>query len=176
MNSIKSEDLRNVAVIGHGQSGKTSLVSAFLFNSGMVNRLGKVEQGNSVTDYEEEEIEKKISIQASLAYAIQGDNKTNIIDTPGYANFIWEARVALRATETGLIVVSALEGVEVQTEKVFDAATDLNKSVIFVVNKMSKDLADFDKAMETIVESFGKNAVAIQIPIGKGDSFKGVES
>ncbi|MEN8222883.1 MAG: elongation factor G [Acidobacteriota bacterium] len=174
MNSIKSEDLRNVAVIGHGQSGKTSLVSAFLFNSGMVNRLGKVEQGNSITDYEEEEIEKKISIQASLAYAIKGNNKTNIIDTPGYANFIWEARVALRAVETGLVVVNALEGVEVQTEKVFDASADLNKSVVFIVNKMSKDLADFDKTMETIVESFGKNAVTVQIPIGKGESFKGV--
>ncbi len=174
MKTIKSEDLRNVAVIGHGQSGKTSLVSAFLFNSGMVNRLGKVDQGNSVTDYEDEEIEKKISIQASLAYAIQGNNKTNIIDTPGYANFIWEARVALRAVETGLIVINSLEGVEVQTEKVFDASTDLNKSVIFVVNKMSKDLADFNKSMETIVDSFGKNAVAVQIPIGVGESFKGV--
>ncbi len=174
MNSTKSEDLRNIAVIGHGQSGKTSLVSAFLFNSGMVNRLGKVDQGNSVTDYEEEEIEKKISIQASLAYAVIGNNKINIIDTPGYANFIWEARLGLRAVESGLIVVNALEGVEVQTEKVFDASSDLNKSIIFVVNKMSKDLADFDKALESIVDSFGKNAVAVQIPIGKGESFKGV--
>ncbi len=174
MKSTKSEDLRNIAVIGHGQSGKTSLTSAFLFNSGMVNRLGKVDQGNSVTDYEEEEIEKKISIQASLAYVVQGNKKMNIIDTPGYANFIWEARAALRAVETGVVVVNALEGVEVQTEKVFDATKDLNKAVVFVVNKMSKDLADFDKAFESIVGSFGKKAVSIQIPIGKGDAFKGV--
>ncbi len=174
MKSIKSEDLRNVAIIGHGQSGKTSLVSALLFNSGMVNRLGKVEQGNSVTDYEEEDIAKKISIQASLAYAIQGNNKLNIIDTPGYANFIWEARVALRAVETGVIVVNSIEGVEVQTEKVFDAATDLNKSVVFVVNKMSKDLADFDKTMESIVESFGKKCRSCSDPDREGESFKGV--
>ncbi|MEN8153720.1 MAG: elongation factor G [Acidobacteriota bacterium] len=174
MKSIKSEDLRNVAVIGHGQSGKTSLVSAFLFNAGMVNRLGKVDQGNTVTDYEEEEIEKKISIQASLAHAFIGNNKINIIDTPGYANFIWEARVGLRAVETGVIVVNSLEGVEVQTEKVFEAASDLNKSVVFVVNKMSKELANFDQAYESIIETFGKNAIAVQYPIGKGDSFTGL--
>ncbi len=174
MKNTKSEDLRNIAVVGHGQAGKTSLVSAFLFNSGMVNRLGKVDQGNSITDYEEEEIEKKISIQASLAYVLDGNNKINIIDTPGYANFIWEARVALRAVETGIVVVNAIEGVEVQTEKVFDSSSELNKSVVFVVNKMSKDLADFDKTVDSIVESFGKNAIAVQIPIGKGGSFKGI--
>lgn len=174
MKNVKSEDLRNIAVIGHGQSGKTSLVSAFLFNTGMVNRLGKVDQGNTVTDYEEEEIEKKISVQASLAYAFQGNNKINIIDTPGYANFIWEARVGLRAVETGVIVVNGQEGVEVQTEKVFDASAELNKSVIFVINKMSKELADFDQAYESIIEAFGKNSIAFQYPIGMGDGFTGL--
>lgn len=173
MKSIKSEDLRNIAVVGHGQSGKTSLVSAFLFNSKMINRLGKVEQGNTVTDYEEEEIEKKISIQASLAYAVLGNNKINIIDTPGYANFIWEARVALRASETALIVINGLEGVEVQSEKVFDASKELNRAVIFAVNKMTKDLANFEKSLNSLVETFGKNVIAVQHPIGKGENFKG---
>ncbi len=174
MKSIKSEDLRNIAVAGHGQSGKTSLVSAFLFNTKMVNRLGKVDQGNTVTDYEEEEIEKKISIQASVAYAISGKNKVNIIDTPGYANFIWEARVALRAAETALIVVNGTEGVEVQTEKVFEASADLNRADIFVINKMKKDLSDFDSSLNSLTETFGKNVIAVQYPVGKGENFHGI--
>ena len=139
MKSFASEDLRNIALVGHGQTGKTSLVSTILFNTGMVNRLGKVEQGNTVTDYDEEEIEKKISIQASTAYAIKDNHKINMIDTPGFANFVWEARVGLRAAETAVMTVNATEGVEVQTEKIFDAITDLKKPVIFVVNKMTKE-------------------------------------
>ncbi len=174
MKSIESEKLRNVAIAGHGQTGKTSLVSAVLYNTGMVNRLGKVDQGNTVTDYEEEEIEKKITISASIAYAMKDKTKINMIDTPGFANFAWEARVGLRAAETAVMLVSATEGVEVQTEKIFDATTDLSKPVIFVVNKMKKDLADFEKAVESITESFGKNAVPIQYPIGKGDDFCGI--
>lgn len=174
MKSIESENLRNVALVGHGHSGKTTLVSAMLFNTGMVNRLAKVEQGNTVTDYDEEEIEKKISIQASLAYAMKDKTKINLIDTPGFANFVWEARVGLRAVETALMLVSATEGVEVQTDKIFDSATELEKPVVFVVNKMKKDLADFDKSVASIVESFGKNAVAVHYPIGKGPDFSGI--
>ena len=174
MKNIDPENIRNIAVIGHGQTGKTSLVSAILFDTGMVNRLGRVDQGNTITDYDEDEIEKKISIQSALAFAVKDKKKINIIDTPGYANFIWEARVALRAVETGLIVVCGQEGVEVQTEKVFAAASDLGKAVIFVINKMKKDLADFDKAYNSIIESFGKNTIAVQIPIGKAADFKGV--
>ncbi len=174
MKSFGSEFIRNVAVVGHGQTGKTSLVSAILFNTGMVNRLGKVEQGNTVTDYDEEEIEKKITIQASMAYAVKDKYKINIIDTPGFANFVWETRVSLRAVETALMLVSATEGVEVQTEKIFDSITDLKKPTVFVINKMTKELADFDKTYSSIVESFGKNVIAIQYPIGSGDNFSGI--
>lgn len=174
MKSIESEKLRSVALVGHGQSGKTSLVSAILFNTGMVNRLGKVDQGNTVTDYEDEEIEKKISIQASIAYALKDKYKINIIDTPGFANFTWEARVGLRAAETAMMLVNAAEGVEVQTEKLFDAAADLKKPLVFVVSKMKKELADFDKSVNSIVETFGKKAVPVQFPIGKGGDFTGI--
>ncbi len=174
MKSIESENLRNVALVGHGQTGKTSLVSAILYNTGMVNRLAKVDQGNTVTDYDEEEIEKKISIQASIAYALKGKIKINMIDTPGFANFVWEAGVGLRAAETAVMLVNAIEGVEVQTEKIFDRAADWKKPLVFVVNKMKKELADFDKALESITESFGKNAVAAQYPIGKGSDFSGI--
>lgn len=174
MKEVLSEQLRNIAVVGHGQTGKTSLVSAVLFNTGMVNRLARVDQGNTVTDYDEEEIEKKISIQAAVAYAYKDNYKINIIDTPGYANFIWEARVGLRAVELGVILINAVDGVEVQSEKLFETMTELNQPMILVINKMRKELADFDAAFNSIVESFGKNAVAVQYPIGQGNDFTGV--
>jgi len=174
MKDIASENLRNLAIMGHGQVGKTSLVSAMLFDTKMVNRLGKVEQGNTITDYDEEEIARKISIQAAVAYAFRDKTKINIIDTPGFHNFIWEARVALRAVETGLLVVDAQEGVQVQTEKVFEFMTDLKRATIFLINKLRKELADFDKALLSISESFGKNAVAVQMPIGSGPGFSGL--
>jgi len=175
MKTIGSENLRNLALVGHGQTGKTSLVSAILFNTGMVNRLGRVDQGNTVTDYDEEEIEKKISIQAAVAYAsIKDKYKINMIDTPGFANFVWESRLALRAAETAVMLISATEGVEVQTEKIFENILELKKPTIFLVNKMSKELADFDKTCESIISSFGKNAIPVQYPIGKGTDFSGI--
>ncbi len=174
MKSIDSDKLRSIAVVGHGQSGKTSLVSAILYNTGMINRLGKVDQGNTVTDYDEEEIEKKISLSASIAFAEKDKQKINLIDTPGFANFVWEARVGLRAAETAVMMINGQEGVEVQTEKIFDSAKELDKPMVFVVNRMKKDLADFDKSMESIIETFGKNAVPVQYPIGKGDGFCGL--
>ncbi len=174
MKEVQSNDLRNIALVGHGQAGKTSLAAAMLFDTGMVNRLGKVEQGNTVTDFDEEEVERKISVQAALAYAMRDKVKINMIDTPGFANFIWEARLSLRAVETGLMVINALEGVEVQSEKLYDTMDELGKAMILVVNKMKKDLADFDASMESIAASWGKNAVAVQLPIGKGPEFTGV--
>ncbi len=174
MKSFDSENLRNIAVVGHGNTGKTSLVSAVLYNTKMINRLAKVDQGNTVTDYDEEEIEKKISIQASMAYAHKDKYKINMIDTPGFANFVWEARVGLRAAETGVMLVSATEGVEVQTEKIFEYAAELNKPLVFVINKMTKELADFDQAYKAIIESFGKNAIVVHYPLGKGADFYGI--
>lgn len=174
MKEMPSENLRNVALVGHGHSGKTSMVSALLFNTKMVNRLGKVDQGNTVTDYDEEEIARKTSIQASLAYVYKDKIKINILDTPGFASFIWETMVALRAVETGVMLVSAQEGVQVQTEKIFEAMSETNRAVIFVINKMTKELADFDKTLDSLTLVFGKNVVAMQIPIGKGPDFSGL--
>jgi len=174
MKDILSENLRNVAMVGHGQSGKTSLVSAMLYNTKMVNRLGKVDQGNTVTDFDEEEISRKISIQASLAYALKDKIKVNLLDTPGFSNFIWETTAALRAVETGVMVVSAQEGVQVQTERIFDGLAAAGQPVLFVINKMTKELVDFDKAFDSIVDTFGKNVVAVQVPIGQGPDFNGL--
>jgi len=174
MKSTDSDKIRTLVLVGHGHSGKTSLASAILFNTGMVNRLGKVDQGNTITDYEEEEIEKKISIQAAVAFAVQDKCKINIIDTPGFANFAWEARLGLRAAETAVMLVNSSEGVEVQTEKIFETIQELKKPTIFVVNRMKKELADFDKTYDSIVEAFGKNAVPVQYPIGQGPDFSGI--
>lgn len=174
MKEILSENLRNVAVIGHGQSGKTSLVSAMLYNTKMVNRLGKVDQGNTVTDFDEEEIARKISIQAAMAYAYKDKIKINMLDTPGFANFVWETLVTLRVVETGVMVVSAQEGVQVQTEKFFEAMAAMQKPLLFVVNKLTKELADFDKTFDALAATFGKNVVAVQYPIGKGPDFSGL--
>lgn len=174
MKSTDSDKLRNIVLVGHGQSGKTSLISAVLYNTGMVNRLGKVDQGNTVTDYDEEEIEKKITIQASVAYAVHDKHKINIIDTPGFSNFAWEARVGLRAAETAVMLVNASEGIEVQTEKIFESITEMKKPALFVINKMKKELAEFNKTYDSIVETFGKNAIAVQYPMGQGENFSGI--
>jgi elongation factor G len=174
MKSTESDKIRSIVLVGHGQSGKTTLTSAILFNTGMVNRLGKVDQGTTVTDYEEEEIEKKISTGSAVAFAVKDKIKINLIDTPGFANFAWEARLGLRVAETALMLVNATEGVEVQTEKIFETISDLKKPVFFAINKMKKDLADFDKTYDSIVETFGKNAIPIQYPMGQGNDFTGI--
>jgi elongation factor G len=174
MKETPTENLRNVAFVGHGHSGKTSIVSALLYNTKMVNRLGKVDQGNTVTDFDEEEIARKISIQTSLAYAYKDKVKINVLDTPGFASFVWDTLVALRAVETGVMVVSAEEGVQVQTEKIFEAMGESQRAAIFVINKMTKEMADFDKALDSLAAVFGNNVVAVQIPIGKGAGFSGL--
>ena len=125
MKVYDAASIRNVAVVGHGGSGKTQLVSALLFDAGMVNRLGKVDEGNTVTDYDEEEIARKHTLSASLAYAEWNKTKINLIDTPGFGNFFSDARAAMRVADGALVVVDAVAGVEVQTEKAWAAADEL---------------------------------------------------
>ena len=125
MKIYSSENIRNVALVGHSGAGKTQLTSAALFNAGMVNRLGKVDDGNTVTDFDEEEISRKHTLSASVAFAEWNKKKINFIDTPGVANFLSEARAALRVTDAAIIVVDAVAGVEVQTEKVWEIAKEL---------------------------------------------------
>lgn len=174
MKKYESSEIRNIAILGHGDSGKTSLVSAFLFNAGMMNRLGKVDDGTAPTDYLDDEIHKKISLRAALAHAEYNDHKINFIDTPGYANFIHEAKGALPAADAGLITVCGVSGVEVMTEKVFDFCKELALPRGFVINKLDRDNSDFDKILEEINTVFDRRAVALQIPIGSEADFKGV--
>ena len=174
MRIYESESIRNVAMIGHGSSGKTTLTSAMLFDAGAVNRLARVEDGNTVTDYEEEEIERKISLGSALAYCEWNKKKINILDTPGYRPFLADTKLVMRATDAALVVIDSVAGVEVQTEKVWEYAEEFKLPRILVVNKMDRDNASFERALASIEETFGRSGVPVQLPIGAEREFKGV--
>ncbi len=174
MRVYESESIRNIAIIGHGTSGKTSLTSAMLFDAGGINRLARVEDGNTVTDYEEEEIERKISISSALAHCEWNKKKIKILDTPGYRPFLTDTKLVMRAADAALVVLDAVAGVEVQTEKVWEYANEFNLPRMLVINKMDRDNASFERALASIEEVFGRSGVPIQIPIGSERDFSGV--
>ena len=174
MKEFAAQDLRNVAVVGHGDCGKTSLVSAMLFDSGMVNRLGKVTSGTTVTDYEQDEIDRQISISAALAHLEWDKRKLNLIDTPGYGAFIGEAKLSLRVTEGALVNICGVSGVEVQTEKVWAFCEGFQLPRLLVVNKLDRERASFKRAISSIQDRFGRTAIPLQIPVGEEKDFRGV--
>ncbi len=174
MNVYEGKNIRNVGVVGHSGSGKTSLISAILFDTGATNRLGRVEDGNAPTDYDEEEVERKITIAAKLAFAEWNKTKINLLDTPGFGAFIQEARGALRVADAAVVVVDAVSGVMVQTEKAWMYADEFNLPRIVVVNRMDKDTASFDRSLESIQQVLGRLCVPIQISLGEEKNFKGV--
>jgi elongation factor G len=174
MRVYESENIRNVGVMGHGASGKTSLTAAMLFDSGAINRLGRVEDGTTVTDWEDEEIERKISISSALAHCEWNKKKINILDTPGYRPFLTEAELALRVADAAVLVIDAVSGVEVQTEKVWEFADQFDLPRLIVINKMDRDNASFERTLQSIEESFGRTPIPIQIPIGAEREFTGV--
>jgi len=156
--------IRNVAIVGHGGCGKTQLVSTMLFVAGAVNRLGKVDDGTTVTDFDEEEIARKHTLSSSLAYAEWQKTKINIIDTPGFANFLTDARAALRVVEAAILVVDAVAGVEVQTEKLWAEAAALGLPRLVVVNKLERERASLDRTLETVHRDLAREIVPIQLP------------
>jgi elongation factor G len=166
--------IRNVAVVGHGGCGKTSLVSAMLFDMGAVNRLGRVDEGSTVTDFDPDEIDRKISLQCALAWGEWKKNKINLLDAPGYANFLSEARAALRVADAALVVVDAVSGVEVQTEKVWGYAEDYGIPRLIVVNRMDRERASFLRALESLQRAFGRAVVPLAIPLGEEKGFVGI--
>ncbi len=174
MKLFSTENIFNVAVIGHAAAGKTSLVSMLLHNAGMVNRLGKTEEGTAPTDYDEEEIERGISIKSSMAYIDLKEKRLNLIDTPGYNIFIFDAKAALRVADSALVTVCSVNGVEIQTRKVWEFCSEFEKPRAFVINKMDRDHADFEKTLEDIKKTFDRRAVPIQLPIGAEENFEGV--
>lgn len=174
MKVYDTAQIRNVALVGHGGSGKTSLASAMLFCSGAVNRLGKVDQGNTVTDYDEEEIARKISLSSALAFAEWNKLKVNIIDTPGFGNFIWDTWACMKVVEGAVVTVCGVAGVEVQTEKVWKFADDYQLPRIVVINKLDRERSSFERAMESITKLLGRGALPVQIPLGEEKDMHGV--
>ena len=174
MKVYEGANVRNVCFVGHGSSGKTSVVSGLLFTSGMVNRLGRVDDGTTVTDYDEEEIERKITISTALAYAEWNKAKLNLLDTPGYGFFINDTRAALRVADSAAVIVDAVAGVEVQTERVWSFADEFALPRLIVLNKLDRERASFDRSMESIRENFGRAPIAVQIPIGLEKTFRGI--
>jgi elongation factor G len=180
MKSYGTEWIRNVGIVGHGDTGKTQLVSSLLFTAGMTPRLGKVSEGSAITDWDEEEIARKISINTGVAYAewlapaSAEKTKVNFLDTPGYSTFINETKSSLIAADAALILVDAAAGVQVITEKVWDYAAEYDQPRAFVLNWMDRDLASFERALASLQQVFGRGVVPIELPIGSDKSFRGV--
>ena len=174
MKVYDAASLRNVALVGHSGAGKTQLVSALLFDAGAVNRLGKVDEGTTVTDYDEEEIARKHTLSASVAYAEWNKTKINFIDTPGMANFLSDARAALRVADAALVVVDAVHGAEVSTEKVWEAADELGVPRLIALNRLDRERSSLERSLESLRGVFGRTVIPIQLPIGEEKGFKGV--
>ena len=174
MKVYDAANIRNVALVGHSGSGKTQLTSAALFDTGAVNRFGKVDEGTTITDFDEEEIGRKHTLSASLAYAEWNKTKINFIDTPGIANFLSDARAALRVADAALVVIDAVSGVQVQTEKAWNAAEEAGLPRFVVVNRLDRERASLERTLQSIHGALSRTVIPIQLPVGEEKAFKGV--
>src|SRR5881296_4511536 len=171
--AIEIGKIRNVGVVGHGGVGKTSLVEAMLFAAGAVTRLGRVDDGSTTTDFDPDEIKRKISINTSIAFCDWKGHRINLVDTPGYGDFIADARAGLRVVEAAIVVVDAVAGVQVQTEKVWKFATEFDLPRVIVVNRLDRERSDFFRTFESLGRRLKGRLVALQIPLGEESSFRG---
>ncbi len=174
MKKYAAENIRNLGLVGHGGSGKTTLAEAMLYTTRAISRFGKVDEGNTVSDYDPEEIRRKFSINASLAPCEFNNYKINVIDVPGYADFIGEVYGALRAVDIAAIVVDAVAGLEVQTERAWAIADEYNLAKMVIINRMDKEHADFDETLKVIREVYSDKVTPLQLPMGSELSFRGV--
>jgi elongation factor G len=174
MKRPETAKIRNIALVAHGTAGKTTLTEALLFCAGATNRLGRVEDGTTTTDFDEDEIRRKISISAAMAWCEWKGCKVNLVDTPGFAVFLGDARSALRVVDGTVVVVGATDGVKVQTEKVWGYAADAGLPRAIYIAKMDRERADFARAVEDVRKNLSPAAVPIQVPIGQEASFVGV--
>ena len=174
MINASPEKIRNVVLIGHGGSGKTTLTEALLHLSGAIARKGRVEDGTTVSDFEPEEVKRHMSVSMSLASLDWQGYKVNLIDTPGFVDFIGEVELALDVADVVVVVVSAVEGVEVQTEAVWRLATQRGLPRVIFVNKLDRERADFDAVLEGLRQSFGGGVAPLELPIGSESGFRGV--
>src|SRR5215210_5553856 len=174
MKVYDASNIRNVAVVGHGGAGKTQLISSMLFVAGAVNRIGKVDDGSTVTDFDEEEIARRHTLSSSLAHAEWQKTKINVIDTPGMANFITDARGALRVVEAAIVAVDAVAGVEVQTEKLWEDAAALNLPRIVALTRLERERASLERSLEALQSQLAREIIPIQLPLGDEKNFTGV--
>jgi elongation factor G len=174
MKVYDAANIRNVALIGHSGSGKTQLAAALLFDAGAVNRFGKVDEGTTITDYDEEEIARRHTLSSSPAWCEWNKTKINLIDTPGMANFLSDVRAALQVVDAALVVVDAVAGAEVQTEKVWAEAESLGLPRLVVINRLDRERASLDRALGSVRDVCSRAITPIQIPIGEEKNFRGI--
>jgi len=174
MGKYDTSKLRNLGIVAHNSAGKTSLVEAILFNTGMNDKLGKVENGTSSMDFEEEEIKRKSTLSASLNHCVWNDYSLHIVDTPGVSNFLHDTRRCLRVLGGAVVIVSAISGTKAQTKQIWSWCDEFEVPRIAFVNKMDRERADFLKAVDDMEKSLGARAVVVTMPIGAEESFKGI--
>ena len=174
MKVFDAADIRNVALVGHSGAGKTQLAAALLYDTGATPRLGRVDDGTTVTDYDEEAIARKHTLSSSLAWFEHHKHKVNLIDTPGMGNFLGDARAALRVVEAAIVVVDGVAGVQVSTEQIWDTAHQLNLPRLIVVNRLDRERASFARTIESLHQTLSRSAVPVQWPLGEEDGFHGV--
>ena len=174
MKQYGTEQLRNVGLFSHGGAGKTTLSEAMLFNSGVINRMGQVEEGTTTSDYDPEETKRHISVQLTVLPLEWKGNKVNLIDTPGYADFIGEVREAIRVVDSAIIVIDAVSGIEVGTETMWRYADEYNLPRVICISKMDRENAEFQRTVDQLRDRFGTKVVPIQVPIGSQNNFQGI--
>ncbi len=174
MKTYEAPNIRNVLLVGHGGAGKTSLLEAMLFTSGALTRMGRVEDGNTVSDFEPEEVKKGISVSLAMAPVEWEGTKVNVLDAPGYADFVGDVRSAIRAVDAVLLVVSAVDGVEVQTEVAWELAAAAGLPRAILINKLDRERASFQRTLDQLVQSFGTQVAPLQLPIGEEHEFEGL--
>ncbi|HEX6780488.1 MAG TPA: GTP-binding protein [Solirubrobacterales bacterium] len=174
MSHKAADRIRNVALIGHRGCGKTSLHEAMLYEAGAINRLGRVEDGSTVSDHEPDEQRRKLSIDACVSCFPYADREINLIDTPGEPSFVADAAAALRAADSAVVVLSGVAGVEVQTERLWQRADEEGLARLVFVNMLDRERADFFAALDSLKAAFGPHVVATEIPIGHEHEVRGV--
>ncbi|HZY30099.1 MAG TPA: elongation factor G, partial [Candidatus Methylomirabilis sp.] len=174
MSRVGIDKIRNIGIVAHGGAGKTTLAEAILFDTGATSRLGKVEDGTTVTDFDEDETKRRMSISSALAFCEWKGHKLNLVDTPGASIYLTDTRNCLRVLDSALVVISSVSGVKVQTERVWSFAESGNMACVIFINKMDQEQADFFRVLEDVRKSLCSIAVPVQLPIGAEGSFKGV--
>lgn len=174
MATVDVEKIRNVAVIAHSGAGKTSLVESMLFHAGSIDRIGTVEDGTTTTDFEPEEIARKITITSAVAFCDWKNYRIHLVDTPGFINFLEDTRGCLKAVDGVVVIVSAVSGVKAETQKVWKFSSEFELPRIVFVNKMDKETANFARAVGDLEKAFGLDAIPLQLPLGSGDQFRGI--